>query len=132
MPKPVSPEKKVIAITGKGGVGKTVLTAMMARILMESRNDLKVLLIDGDPAMGLPVALGLEVKRTIGEAREFHHSMALPAIMRHLGDLGPDAVLPYAPSFGRADLRAAWLEEVKAKNPSLADTPLSLPVVTVE
>ena len=67
---------------------------------------------------------------TIGEARELQHSMALPAIMRYLADLGPDAVLPYAPSFGRADLRAAWREEIKEKNPSLGDTPISLPVVT--
>ncbi len=67
---------------------------------------------------------------TIGEARELQHSMALPAIMHHLADLGPDAVLPYAPSFGRADLRAAWRDEVKEKNPSLGDTPISLPVVT--
>jgi aspartate/methionine/tyrosine aminotransferase len=50
--------------------------------------------------------------------------------MRHLADLGPDAVLPYAPSFGRADLRTAWREEIKEKNPSLGDTPISLPVVT--
>ncbi len=67
---------------------------------------------------------------TIGEARELKHSMALAAIMRHLTDLGPDAVLPYAPSFGRADLRTAWREEIKEKNPSLGDTPISLPVVT--
>ncbi len=67
---------------------------------------------------------------TIGEARELQHSMGLPAIMRHFTDLGPDAVLPYAPSAGRADLRAAWREEIKEKNPSLGDAPLSLPVVT--
>jgi CO dehydrogenase maturation factor len=70
MPKSASINKKVIAITGKGGSGKTALTAMMTKILMESRRGLKVLLIDGDPAMGLPTALGLEVRRTIGEARE--------------------------------------------------------------
>jgi aspartate/methionine/tyrosine aminotransferase len=66
---------------------------------------------------------------TIGEARELRHSMGLPAIMRHFSDLGPDAVLPYAPSFGRADLRAAWREEIREKNPSLGDAPISLPVV---
>jgi aspartate/methionine/tyrosine aminotransferase len=67
---------------------------------------------------------------TIGEARELQHSMGLAAIMRHFSDLGPDAVLPYAPAAGRADLRAAWREEIKEKNPSLGDTPVSLPVVT--
>jgi len=67
---------------------------------------------------------------TIGEARELRHAMGLSAIMRHFSDLSPDQVLPYAPSAGRADLRAAWREEIKEKNPSLGDTPISLPVVT--
>lgn len=67
---------------------------------------------------------------TIGEARELHHSMGLPAITRHFADVSPDDVLPYAPSYGRADLRAAWLAEIKEKNPSLVDIPVSMPVVT--
>ncbi len=67
---------------------------------------------------------------TIGEARELHQPMGLPAITRHLSDLKPDQALPYAPSAGRADLRKAWLEEIKEKNPSLGDTPTSLPAVT--
>ena len=67
---------------------------------------------------------------TIGEARECGHSMGLPAIMRHFSDLGPDDVLPYAPSAGRPDLRAKWREEIREKNPSLGDGPISLPVVT--
>ena len=67
---------------------------------------------------------------TIGEAREGKHSMGLESITRHLAGLSPDQALPYAPSFGRADLRKAWLREIKEKNPSLGDTPVSLPVVT--
>jgi aspartate/methionine/tyrosine aminotransferase len=67
---------------------------------------------------------------TIGEAREGQHSMGLASITRQLAGLSPDQALPYAPSFGRADLRKAWLGEIKEKNPSLGDTPVSLPVVT--
>ena len=67
---------------------------------------------------------------TIGEAREQHRSMGLPAIMRHFSEVTPDQVLPYAPSAGRADLRAAWRDGIKEKNPSLGNTPISLPVVT--
>jgi aspartate/methionine/tyrosine aminotransferase len=67
---------------------------------------------------------------TIGEAREAKKSMGLGSIMRHFCDVEPDAVLPYAPSAGRADVRKAWREEVKQKNPSLDDIPVSLPVVT--
>lgn len=67
---------------------------------------------------------------TIGEAREEQHSMVLPSITRHLCGLSPDQALPYAPTAGRADLRAAWLDEIREKNPSLGDIPVSLPVVT--
>jgi CO dehydrogenase maturation factor len=62
--------KKLVAVCGKGGTGKTVLTAMMAKVLSESGKNLKILLVDGDPAMGLPSALGVNVGRTIGEIRE--------------------------------------------------------------
>lgn len=37
-----------IAITGKGGVGKTVITALLAKVISKSR-DYKMLLIDADP-----------------------------------------------------------------------------------
>jgi aspartate/methionine/tyrosine aminotransferase len=67
---------------------------------------------------------------TIGEAREAKKSMGLDAILCHFADLTADNVLPYAPSAGRADLRKAWQGEIRAKNPSLGDTPMSLPVVT--
>lgn len=67
---------------------------------------------------------------TIGEAREAKRSMGLDAILRHFSDLNADNVLPYAPSAGRADIRKAWQAEIRAKNPSLGDAPISLPVVT--
>ncbi len=67
---------------------------------------------------------------TIGEAREAGKSMGLDAILCHFSDLKADDVLPYASSAGRADMRKAWQAEIRAKNPSLGDTPISLPVVT--
>lgn len=59
-----------VAVCGKGGTGKTVLTAMMASVLSESDRNLRILLVDADPAMGLESALGVTVRRTIGEIRE--------------------------------------------------------------
>lgn len=61
---------KLVAVCGKGGTGKTVLTAMMTRVLRETDSAVKLLLIDADPAMGLPNVLGVNVRRTIGQIRE--------------------------------------------------------------
>lgn len=65
-----SPAKRLVAVCGKGGTGKTALTAMMTRVLLDSSQAGKLLLIDADPAMGLPTALGIKVKRTMGQVRE--------------------------------------------------------------
>lgn len=62
--------KKVVAVCGKGGTGKTASTAMMARVLSESGEAGNLLLIDADPAMGLLSALGVSVRRTMGQVRE--------------------------------------------------------------
>lgn len=46
-----------VVITGKGGVGKTTLTALLARQL--ARKAYTVLALDADPQMNLPYALGI-------------------------------------------------------------------------
>ena len=46
-----------VVVAGKGGVGKTSLTALIARLL--SRRGHRVLALDADPQMNLPYALGL-------------------------------------------------------------------------
>lgn len=67
---------------------------------------------------------------TIGIAKEGGVAMHLPSVMRQFATLSPDDALPYAPSFGLPGLRAKWQEHIKAANPSLAGTSISLPVVT--
>ncbi|MCR4610338.1 MAG: AAA family ATPase [Lachnospiraceae bacterium] len=59
----------VIALAGKGGVGKTSLSASIVRILTEEKKDKKILAIDADPAIGLSVALGVEAKETLDDIR---------------------------------------------------------------
>ena len=61
--------RSVIAIAGKGGVGKSALTALMVKILSRA-NELKILAIDADPAMGLADALGIEVHDTIADVSD--------------------------------------------------------------
>ncbi|MHC1569673.1 MAG: ATP-binding protein, partial [Candidatus Syntropharchaeales archaeon] len=58
---------RIIAITGKGGTGKTVVSTLFVRFLSEQDVPLA---IDADPASSLPAALGIEVNRTIGDLRE--------------------------------------------------------------
>ena len=60
---------RVIAIAGKGGVGKSALTALMVKNLSRT-NELKILAIDADPAMGLADALGVEVQGTIAHVSD--------------------------------------------------------------
>ncbi len=60
---------KVIAFAGKGGVGKTSLSALTVKILCEKFKDKKILAIDADPAVGLSTALGVEVTHTVNDLR---------------------------------------------------------------
>ncbi len=62
--------KRLIAVCGKGGTGKTASIAMMAQALAQAPSTGSLLLIDADPAMGLVSALGAQVRRTMGEVRE--------------------------------------------------------------
>jgi CO dehydrogenase maturation factor len=58
-----------IAITGKGGVGKTTVAALMISSLLR-RGCRPVLAVDADPNSCLDEALGVMVEKTIGGARE--------------------------------------------------------------
>ena len=50
-----------IAVAGKGGSGKTTISATLARVL--ARRGLRVTAIDGDPNPNLGVALGMSQQR---------------------------------------------------------------------
>lgn len=60
---------KTIAISGKGGSGKTTLAAIMTRLLL-GRSGKAVLAIDADPNSCLGLTMGVEPARTIAELRE--------------------------------------------------------------
>ena len=61
---------KIIAVAGKGGVGKTSLSAVIVKLLVEKFPDKKILAIDADPAIGLSTALGVEPEKTIDDVRK--------------------------------------------------------------
>jgi CO dehydrogenase maturation factor len=67
-----------IAVAGKGGTGKTTLAALIIECL---RRQGPVLAVDADPNCNLGEALGLEVKRTIGQLRD--------DVLERIADLPP-------------------------------------------
>lgn len=60
----------IIALSGKGGVGKTSISAAIVKLLVQAYPDKKILAIDADPAVGLSTALGINVKMTIDDIRK--------------------------------------------------------------
>ncbi len=58
-----------IAVAGKGGTGKTTVSALLIRYLVENRLG-SVLAIDADPSTNLNLALGVPVYETVGDIRE--------------------------------------------------------------
>ncbi len=92
-----------IAITGKGGVGKTTLAGTLARLLAQDGMD--VLAIDADPDMNLASALGIDEppaplteyedlidERAGGPAGMFKLNPKVDDIIELFGVVGPDGV----------------------------------------
>ena len=92
-----------IAVTGKGGVGKTTLAGTLARLL--ARDGLDVLAIDADSDMNLASALGIEIppspltdhkkfidERAGGQAGMFILNPKVDDVVERFGITGPDGV----------------------------------------
>jgi CO dehydrogenase maturation factor len=60
---------QLLAICGKGGTGKTSVSALFIRSLKQ-RGHRPILAVDADPNSNLAPALGLEEPRTLGQVRE--------------------------------------------------------------
>ena len=59
-----------IAISGKGGSGKTTVAAMIIRALLERTNHGTVLAVDADPNSCLGLMLGVQSSSTVADIRE--------------------------------------------------------------
>jgi len=59
-----------IAVSGKGGSGKTTVASMLVRAVLERPDNGSVLCIDADPNSCLALALGVEPGTTVAEIRE--------------------------------------------------------------
>lgn len=59
--------RQVLAVTGKGGAGKTTFTAILAKLLASEGANL--LAVDADPPVSLTYALGAQPVKTVGDMR---------------------------------------------------------------
>lgn len=59
----------VIAVAGKGGVGKTTLTGLLIQYLVQARKN-PILAVDADANSNLNEVLGVEMNMTLGQVRE--------------------------------------------------------------
>ncbi|MBC8470281.1 MAG: AAA family ATPase [Planctomycetes bacterium] len=59
-----------IAVSGKGGSGKTTLAAMTTRLLLERTDKKSVIVVDADPNACLGLTLGVEPEITVADIRE--------------------------------------------------------------
>jgi CO dehydrogenase maturation factor len=60
---------QMIAVTGKGGVGKSTVAGLIVRYLKRNTPG-PILALDADPDANLATVLGIEVEQTIGDLRE--------------------------------------------------------------
>jgi len=66
---------KTIAISGKGGTGKTTVAILIIRWLSEHVSK-SLLAVDADPSVNLNDLLGVELKETVGSIREEMRTLA--------------------------------------------------------
>jgi CO dehydrogenase maturation factor len=70
-----------IAVAGKGGTGKTTLSGLLVRYLVQHGRG-KILAIDADPSSNLHLVLGLPLNQTVGDIREDSRENVQPGMSR--------------------------------------------------
>jgi CO dehydrogenase maturation factor len=65
-----------LAVGGKGGVGKTTITSLIARAIAAQNKETKVIAIDADPVANLAAALGIDESKPITPVSELSDLIA--------------------------------------------------------
>ncbi len=87
-----------IAVIGKGGVGKTMTTGTIARLMARQGLDVIALDCDSNPNLGLSLGLSVEETERLAavrqalDAEEVEHAPSVPEILGRFGAWAPDRV----------------------------------------
>ena len=93
---------RTIAVTGKGGVGKTTVASLVIRYLREHAAG-PILALDADPDCNLGDVLGMTVGTTIGDLRE--------SVLREMSD--------FPPGMSKENYIEAGLHEIIVETPKV-------------
>lgn len=87
-----------LAVMGKGGVGKTVISGVLARTLARQGWDVIALDCDSNPNLGISLGIGETATRELAAIRqslddgEIEHAPTFEEMLRQFGTWGPDGV----------------------------------------
>ena len=84
----------VFSVSGKGGTGKTTLTALLLKWIIRNTDEV-ALVVDADPATNLPDVLGVKLERTVG------------AVSKEMKDRIEQGAL--SPAVPKRDLLEGWV-----------------------
>jgi len=99
-----------IAVIGKGGVGKTVISGILARSLARAGWDVVALDCDSNANLGISLGLGVEATERLAGIRqqldggEVEHALTVEEMLIRFGAEAPDGVrLAVATTIDRPD-----------------------------
>ncbi len=78
----MAPKAHIVTVGGKGGVGKTSVSAVLAKLLLATTE--RLLLIDADPVISFSYTLGENPERTLGDFR--HTLIEVPSRRKEIED----------------------------------------------
>jgi CO dehydrogenase maturation factor len=88
----------ILAVVGKGGVGKTTMAGTLARLMAQQGQKVIALDCDANPNLGLSLGLGIEETERLAairqalDAEETEHAHTVPEILERFGTWAPDQV----------------------------------------
>ena len=112
----------VIALAGKGGVGKTSLSAAIVKLLTEAYPNRRILAIDADPAVGLATALGIGIPMTVDDIRREIVSAAAAGQNRAAIELLGDARYRIMDALLETDADYSEIGKIAGKSHAVTET----------